>query len=239
MAVIALIFLVAALCVWTVRAPRAHGAPLFAGTRRRFRRHLSRRNALRLAVVLLGTTVLAYSGIDERFDAWHRRRVTSARSNRVADVLHFFGERIWVLTWAVFAAVDASLRGTPLSRLGRSAFDALVVGLPSLWIVQRLLGASRPSEGRGPRYRPFADDNSASGHTFVAAVPWLVLARRVRHPAWRALALVASPLTGWSRINDGKHYLSQVVLGYALAWGAVETATLDADEAPAATVDSG
>ena len=35
-------------------------------------------------------------------------------------------------------------------------------------------------------------------------------------------------LTGWSRINDRKHYLGQVILGWVIAWNAVE-ATRDQD----------
>ena len=39
-------------------------------------------------------------------------------------------------------------------------------------------------------------------------------------------------LTGWSRINDRKHCLSQVLLGWTIAWNAVD-ATRAGDDAPA------
>jgi len=39
-----------------------------------------------------------------------------------------------------------------------------------------------------------------------------------------ALAALAAALpTGWSRLNDRKHFFSQIVLGYTLAWQAVDT----------------
>ena len=75
------------------------------------------------------------------------------------------------------------------------------------------------------------DDNSASGHAFIGAIPWLTLAHRAPQRALRPAARVVSWLTGWSRINDRKHYLSQVILGWTIAWNAVEAV---ADDAPAA-----
>ena len=67
-----------------------------------------------------------------------------------------------------------------------------------------------------------SDDNTASGHAFIAAIPWLNLARRSPGPVARWAARFGSVLTGWSRINDRKHYLSQVVLGWTIAWNATE-----------------
>mgnify|MGYP002064113798 CR=1 FL=1 len=56
-------------------------------------------------------------------------------------------------------------------------------------------------------------------------------ARASRPASARALAGVLSPLTGWSRLHDRKHYLSQVILGWAIAWeasGAAVAAGADA-----------
>jgi len=107
---------------------------------------------------------------------------------------------------------------------------------PVLWTLQRGLGANRPSdENPSPRWRPFSDDNSASGHAFIAAVPWLNLARRAPGPGNKWLARCGSVLTGWSRINDRKHYLSQVVLGWTIAWNATEA--VHAGELPAEETD--
>ena len=62
----------------------------------------------------------------------------------------------------------------------------------------------------------------------MAAVPLLHLANRLGKAPARHLARAASTLTGWSRINDRKHYLGQVILGWVTAWNAVE-ATRDQD----------
>jgi membrane-associated phospholipid phosphatase len=74
----------------------------------------------------------------------------------------------------------------------------------------------------------------------VAAIPWLNLARSAPNRPARLLALLGSLLTGWSRMNDRMHYLSQIVLGYGIAWmavaavrGAAQEPVVDAD-APSA-----
>ena len=72
-----------------------------------------------------------------------------------------------------------------------------------------------------------ADDNAASGHTFMASIPWIVAARRAGGAPARLAAYVASVPTGWSRLNDRKHYLSQVMLGYVIAWNAVDSVISD------------
>jgi membrane-associated phospholipid phosphatase len=208
--------------------PRRRGRyrPLFKGTGRHWRRnYYSRRTFLRLGAATLAAGLLAYSGADEAFESWHSGSVRSARTDRVSHVFKYFGERFWFSSWLLVAVVDAWLRTSAFSRWGRHNFEAMVVGLPTLWTVQRVLGANRPSSDDGnPRWRPMAADNSASGHTFIAAVPWLTLARRTRLVPVKAVARFGSVLTGWSRINDRKHYLSQVILGWTIAANAVEAA---------------
>jgi membrane-associated phospholipid phosphatase len=207
------------------RDRRPRGRRFLGDTGRHYRRHYySRRNFLRLGGAIAGAAALAYSGLDERLEEWHAREVRSRRTDSLAAFLHFFGNRPWFLYWGLFALADAYWYRNSLTLWGRKSFDAMVVGLPSLWVVQRGLGAARPSDGtHGPRFRPLADDNTASGHTFIAAVPCLVAARMLRQRPPQTLAYALSPLTGWSRINDRRHYPSQVALGYGLAWTAVET----------------
>lgn len=213
---------------WQPRG-RGRNAPLFEGTGRHWRRNYSRRSFLRLGGGILAAGVLAYSGLDEALESFHTGTVRSSATDRVSHFLKVFGERFWFVNWALVAVVDAWLRTNAFSRWGRKNFEAMVVGLPTLWTVQRTLGANRPSSRDGsPRWRPMKADNSASGHTFIAAVPWLTLAARsgrkqVRVPAW-----VGSWLTGWSRVNDRKHYISQVILGWIIAWNAV-AAVADGD----------
>jgi hypothetical protein len=206
-------------------AARRRSRRLFRETRPAWRSCYSRRSFLRLGVGVLAAGVLAYSGADEAVENWHAGTVRGRLSNPLAALVKIWGERIWFGVWALLAALDATLRSSPLSRWGRESFEATLVGLPLLWTTQRALGGARPgARPRGPRWRLLADDKSASGHAFMAAVPWLTLAHRLDGMTGRSLARAASLLGGWSRLNDRMHYPSQILLGYLIAWTAVDAA---------------
>lgn len=182
----------------------------------------SRRNLFVLAGATAGAAVLAFSGADEAIEEWHHEEVASPATAKVSKQVKEFGENYWVGVWVVMALLDRWLPSTLVSSFGRRCMEATLLGLPVLWTTQRVLGGSRPSDQYGPQFRPFADENSVSGHTFLGAVPWLMLARTVR-PSWvKAAAVCVSPLTGWSRLQDRRHYPSQVVLGWLLAWQTTE-----------------
>jgi hypothetical protein len=200
------------------------------------RRLYTRRNFLKLVGATAGGAVISYSGLDEAVHDLHLNHLKGDPSDNLAHVAKEFGENGIVLAGLTYALADWAFPGTAIGRWGRECFTATATGLPVLWTWQRMLGGSRPSDAKewGPRYRPFTDENSVSGHTFVGAVPFLVAARHVGIPvaAWSLRAL--SPATGWSRLNDGRHYLSQVLLGYGLA---VEAARAS-DLSPSVTVAS-
>lgn len=215
---------------WGRRTKRSAGAyaPLFKGTGSHWRRNYGRRSFLRLGGATLLAGVLAYSGVDEAVEKMHTDTVRSSASDGLAHWLKHFGERFWFVNWLLVAAVDSWWQSGSFSRWGRSNFEAMVVGLPVLWTMQRGLGANRPSSDDGsPRWRPMAAANAASGHTFISAVPWLNLAARSgRLPvAW--FSRLASIGTGWSRLNDRKHYPSQIILGWTIAFNAVTAVNAD------------
>ncbi len=206
-------------------AARRRARRLLRETRPAWRRCYSRRSFLRLGAGVLAAGVLAYSGADEAVESWHARAVRGRISDALATLGKVWGERVWFGVWALLAALDATLRSSPLSRWGRESFVATLVGLPLLWTTQRVLGGARPgAQPRGPRWRLLADDKSASGHAFMAAVPWLTLAQRQGGSLARIPARIASLLGGWSRLNDRMHYPSQILLGYLIAWSAVDAA---------------
>ncbi len=206
-----------------VRVSKGAARPLFKGTARHWRRNYGRRSFLRLLGATAVAGALAYSGLDTFIDGFMTDKIRSRDTDRVATGARFFGKRFWFANWLLVGVIDAWWRTGSFSDWGRRNFEAMVVGLPTLWTMQRGLGANRPSSADGdPRWRPLAADNSASGHTFMAAIPWLNLARRCGVKGWRRAAYAGSMLTGWSRLNDRKHYLSQVVLGWTIAWNAVD-----------------
>jgi hypothetical protein len=233
-----LILVCALLAAPGFRRRRGGSAPLFRGTGSHWRRQYSRRSFLLLGAAVAGAGVVVYSGLDAAVSDWHEKKVRSGASNRVARVGYELGNRPWFLVWLSVAAIDAWVRSGPFSRWGRANFESMVVGLPILWTVQRVLGADRPSaDFPTPEWQPFRKDHAASGHAFIAAVPWLNGARAVGLHRWQPLLVAGSWLSGWSRLNDQKHYLSQVGLGWFIAWQAISAAGYRGEEPAAAAID--
>lgn len=228
-----LIIVLLLVLVWPTARPRRRGPALFGNTGPQWRRMYGRRALLRFGAALGAAAVLAYSGADEAFDRWHGRVLdtresrggggaSASSSDRVAELVKWPGERFWFGAWLLAAAGDWLWASTSFSRWGRDNFEAMCVGLPLLWTTQRGLGTDRPtSDGATPRWQPFAHAHGASGHAFMGAIPWWTLAQRLdpRIARWSLRGIGA--LTGWSRLNDRKHYLSQVLMGWTIAGNAV------------------
>ncbi len=111
---------------------------------------------------------------------------------------------------------------SPIGEWGQRCLRATLVGVPPLLILQRGLGASRPDENDS-HWRPFNDSNGVSGHNFMGAVPFIVAAKMTDKPYLKYPLYMASTLCGLSRINDDKHYFSQIVLGWWLAYLAADS----------------
>ena len=93
-----------------------------------------------------------------------------------------------------------------------------MVGGPPLLAFQRILGSGRPTDGSESKWAPFKDDNGASGHAFIGAIPFLTASEMVDNRAVKSLLYAGSSLAGLSRINDDMHFTSQVLLGWWLAY---------------------
>ncbi|HOX25566.1 MAG TPA: phosphatase PAP2 family protein [Candidatus Krumholzibacteria bacterium] len=167
--------------------------------------------------------VLRAGGRADEADRLRAESFPASASDRVAAGVKPAGERDMVLVWGLAALGDWLWKSSAFSRWGRANFEAVCVGLPVLWTLQRGIGSDRPSvAGASPRWRPLRHAHGASGHAFIGAIPWWTLADRCRPGSARAAARGLGLLTGWSRLNDRKHYPSQILLGWTVAWNAVE-----------------
>lgn len=108
--------------------------------------------------------------------------------------------------------------GRALNDWGAQTARALFVGAMTTGSLQVLIGASRPNENRGSRWRPFDDDNGVSGHALVGAVPFLVAASRTENRLLCGAFVFASGISAASRVYEDKHYLSQAMLGWWIAY---------------------
>lgn len=169
--------------------------------------------------------VMAHTNLDTDFQEWHQDKIHSSTSDDFAGFAKLFGEKILLVPISMAASsmqfFDAESR---VGRWGENTMRAYLVGGPAMFSVQLLTGGSRPSDKyQDAKWRPFNDDNGVSGHAFVGAVPFLTLAQDPGLEPWqKGLAYFGSTLSAWSRINDDKHFLSQAMLGWYMAWESVD-----------------
>ena len=190
---------------------------------------------IRMGIVFGVAGIAANSNIDMSIRNWYQDNVRSARtdswsSTQATDLefnAKFFGEGKYMVPVALLAAsVNYINTDTAIGNWGAHASRAYIVGLPAMWLMQGVTGATRPGDRpEGSSWTtPFGHSNGVSGHAFVGGVPFLTIAAMnpdnpyVKYPAY-----LASAVAGWSRINDDKHFPSQVVLGWYMAWEAVDS----------------
>ena len=175
--------------------------------------------------------VLANTSLDEQFREFIQEDV--AGDPKALKFASYFGDT-WIVVpalaaiWIVDGLVDQhswlERHWHPdLDDWASQSLRALLVGAPVTGTLQALIGASRPGENAaGSRWRPFHDNNGVSGHAFVGAVPFLVAAKHSENVLLRSMLIAGSTLTAYSRIHEDKHYLSQALLGWGIAYLAVE-----------------
>ena len=100
---------------------------------------------------------------------------------------------------------------------GNRSLRTLLLGAPQQLVLSYATGANRPEEG-GSGWNPFHDNNGVSGHAFFGAVPLITAAQMTTNKFAKYSLYAASVLPGLARINNEKHYLSQALLGWSLAY---------------------
>lgn len=167
----------------------------------------------------------AHTSIDQDLSDWYQEKVRSSFSDDLSDIFKHGGEQWQIVPVYAGAAVLGRYFEDHLdprvAEWGDRGFRSMMVGTPPLLFMQKAIGSSRPHELHGSsQWNWWNDDNGVSGHTFVGAIPFLVAAQLADRPVAKTTLYFASTLTGWSRINDNDHYLSQVILGWSLAYAA-------------------
>ena len=156
--------------------------------------------------------------LDRGVDGWMRDQ-RSSRSDAVARVFRHGGQPEVFLTvgGGLFAAGvvthDAGLR-----RRGGRVLASLAVAGVSTVAIKEALGRVRPRDTRDPYlFRPFSGNEAfPSGHTTMAFALAASLSEEI-HNRWATAILYAGAAgTGWSRMNDQLHWLSDVLGGAAV-----------------------
>lgn len=192
----------------------------------------SRKTLLCLSANVGVAAVLANTSLDQQFRDQFQDNVATSSSNwKFAKVIgeYWVATSFLVSVWAIdewaprYGFFREHLWTPEFGYWSRQSLRAMHVGAPLVLLLQYAIGSSRPGESaHGSRWRPFNDNNGVSGHTFVGAVPFLVAARRTDRMLLKAAFFAGSGLTGYSRLNDDANYLSQVLLGWSIAYLSVE-----------------
>ncbi|MEW5755993.1 MAG: phosphatase PAP2 family protein [Pseudomonadota bacterium] len=179
------------------------------------------------SVKTMGMTVglaglLANSGADDDFRELVQNHLRSDDSNHQSDIWRQLGERKTSLTLYLGAGALIGLSGdtqpaNALAAWGTRSLRGFFLGGPQHIMLAGLTGAGRPTEGNA-QWWSFDDNNGVSGHAFFGALPLITAAQLSEDPWLRYSLYAASALPGLSRINDDKHFLSQVILGWSIAY---------------------
>lgn len=173
--------------------------------------------------------VFANTSLDEHFQQWYQEDVSSEGLDDLSSFWKPFGNGwIFVSSYAGLGLMGLFCPRRPVlgglvGEFGQRVSRAYLVGSPPLLFLQAMTGGSRPVDPAGSAWRPFQDTNGLSGHAFIGAVPFITAAQMTDRPLLQALFYVGSVFPVWSRLNDDGHYLSQVALGWWLAYLACRT----------------
>jgi hypothetical protein len=171
---------------------------------------------------------LANTSADRTIRTWYQERIKRRWLNPVSTTVAIGGQAwvVWPL-WMEYTALqgkageDYYLDGG-LYEWGNRSLRAVATGYPPVLALYGLLGAARPS-ANDSRWHPFENFHGVSGHTFIGAVPFLTAAEMIEEPLYKVPFVLGSFLTGWSRLHDDRHYFSQVMLGWWIAYLSVSS----------------
>ena len=188
---------------------------------------------LRLAAGFSVGAIMANSSIDNDVEEWYQKDVRSSSTDDSAKIAKIFGEGKYLIPLtALSASLPFIADDSALGIWGEKSIRAYMVGAPAMLLMQKVTGASRPEEPpHDSRWSMFNDTNGVSGHAFIGAVPFLSIAKMNEdNKLIKYAAYAASAAGAWSRVNDDDHYLSQILLGWYMAWESVDAVFSPSEE---------
>jgi membrane-associated phospholipid phosphatase len=171
-----------------------------------------------LVVGAIGVAALADRGLN----AWiqdHR----SSGSDAMARVFRNGGQPVVVFGISGGILVAGVVGRSPaLRRSGGRVLASVVVAGLTTSAVKRIAGRLRPAATNDPfLFKPFSNhDSFPSGHATLAFALATSLSREIKN-RWASAALYTFATgTAWSRMNDRRHWLSDVLAGATVGFTA-------------------
>jgi hypothetical protein len=191
-----------------------------------YRNYYTPKNLGLLALGIGLAAPLANTSADESIRRWYQRKVRGETTGEFAQAVNYPGQ-FWVVVPACLEmaaltgkAGENYFNDAGLYEWSNRSLRAILVGVPPMLAMYVTLGASRPDRNDS-RWHPFQDIHGVSGHTFMGAVPFLTAAEMTDDPLLKVPLYAGSFLTGWARIDNDRHYFSQMALGWWMAYLAV------------------
>jgi hypothetical protein len=179
------------------------------------------RGTLIAAGIVLGG-IAGLTHLDDNIKKYTQRH-RNKTSDQVADYVRPFGEPILLGGGTLLAFAGGTALGNPkLQETGLLAFESLVIAGSLTEGIKRVAGRQRPNQtddqflfdGPGGKGKSFP-----SGHATHAFSVASVLAEQYDETRYvPALSYTIATLTGLSRINDNKHWASDVAFSAALGY---------------------
>lgn len=189
-------------------------------------------NLTRVGGTLFIAGILANGGIDNGIKHFWQDNIRSKTTDRFLkpqkEIGFFNYKKVYIGTIVLGYWMDDYVVGHAVYQWGYRSFRGLLLGSPQVTALRHILGGGRPIKRcQNQASHPYSKSNwrfftygrpSCSGHTFNGALPFLTAAMMTERPVYRYGLYALSTLPGIARINANKHYFSQVLLGWSIAY---------------------
>lgn len=162
----------------------------------------------------IGITSLA----DRRVDTWVQDRRSSGSDDLARAFRHGGQPELTVGIPAALFLTGVITRRPALERRGERVLASVLLAGLATGAIKVGVGRLRPTDATDQYvFRPFtSNDAFPSGHTTMAFALAASLSDEIHRPWATTLLYAGASGTAWSRLNDHKHWLSDVLAGAAV-----------------------
>lgn len=152
------------------------------------------------------------------------QRMRSRTTDDLAAVVRRTGQpEVYVTVPVVLIGAGLAADEPALTRAGARAAASVALAAAVELTLKVVIGRARPDSGLGSRhYDSFSITarSMPSGHSALSFALATSLAGEVRSPAARAALYTLAGATAWSRVNDDRHWVSDILAGSLIGFTA-------------------